>query len=112
MKTSTIDLDAMPNRLAELPDCPSRLFVRGSIPRVPMVAVIGTRSCTRYGRRLARAFGSAIATAGWCLVSGLARGIDGEAHRGTVASRGLGVGVLGSGLVAGWLLGTLGRGRA
>jgi len=98
MKTNTIDLDGLPHRLAELPDCPARMFVRGSIPTVPMVAVVGTRTCTRYGRGLARAFGSAIATAGWCLVSGLARGIDAEAHRGTVASRGLGVAVLGSGL--------------
>ena len=98
MKTTAVGASAMPGRLAELPDCPSRLFVNGSIPKLPTVAVIGTRSCTRYGRALARAFGSAIAVAGWCLVSGLARGIDGEAHRGTVASSGLGVAVLGSGL--------------
>ncbi len=48
------------------------------------------RVCGLYGR--------AIATAGWPLASGLARGIDGAAHRGTVAADGIGVAVLGSGI--------------
>lgn len=47
---------------------------------------------------MARAFGRAVASAGWCLVSGLARGIDGEAHGGTVEAGGPGVAILGSGL--------------
>lgn len=89
--------EELPPHLAELPDAPDLLFVRGSLPSEPGVAVVGTRRCTRYGRELARAFGYAVAAAGWPLVSGLARGIDGEAHRGTVEGDGVGVAVLGSG---------------
>lgn len=86
-----------PERLAVLPDAPDVLFVRGTLPDERTVAVIGTRRCTTYGRGLAREYGEAIAAAGWCLVSGLARGIDGAAHRGTVGAGGTGVAILGSG---------------
>jgi DNA processing protein len=89
---------AYPEHLALLPDAPDVLFVKGELPADPGVAVVGTRKSTAYGRGLARAYGRAIAAAGWSLVSGLARGIDGEAHRGTVAGDGVGVAVLGSGI--------------
>ena len=87
-----------PEHLAGLPDAPPGLFLRGDLPAVPGVAVVGTRRCTRYGRELAESYGRAIAAAGWVLVSGLALGIDGAAHGGTVAAGGRGVAVLGSGL--------------
>ncbi|MFQ5554550.1 MAG: DNA-processing protein DprA [Acidimicrobiia bacterium] len=87
-----------PSHLAELPDAPDALFVRGTLGSDRGVAVVGTRRCTTYGRRLARAYGAAIAGAGWPLVSGLARGIDGAAHTGTVGAGGYGVAVLGCGL--------------
>jgi DNA processing protein len=89
--------EGYPERLAALPDCPDVLFVRGRIPGGPIVAVVGTRSCTRYGRALARGFGRAAAWAGWTVASGLARGIDAEAHLGTLEGPGRGVAVLGSG---------------
>ena len=89
-----------PDYLGALPDAPPALFVRGAIPASPGVAVVGTRRCTAYGKRLAFAYGRAIAAAGWPLISGLARGIDGAAHRGTDATGGVGVAVLGSGLDA------------
>ncbi len=87
-----------PLRLAQMPDSPDLLFVRGQVPASPAVAVVGTRRCTAYGRRIANDYGRAIAAAGWPLVSGLARGIDGAAHTGTVAAGGRGVAVLGSGI--------------
>ncbi len=87
-----------PEHLAELPDAPDALFVRGELPSTPGVAVVGTRRCTTYGKRLAAAYGRAIGEAGWCLISGLARGIDGAAHEGTVASGAKGVAVLGCGI--------------
>ena len=86
-----------PPEMAELPDAADVLFVRGELPESAAVAVVGTRRCSGYGRDLARAIGHAVACAGWVLVSGLARGIDGAAHRGTVAAGGTGVAVLGSG---------------
>lgn len=90
--------DGYPDHLAVLPDAPDLLFVRGVLPLVAGVAVVGTRRCTSYGKRIAEDYGAAIAAAGWPLVSGLARGIDGAAHRGTVSGGGEGIAVLGSGI--------------
>jgi DNA processing protein len=92
-----------PEHLARWEDAPDVLFVRGDVPLEPGVAVVGTRKCTAYGREVATRYGTAIADAGWTLVSGLARGIDGAAHRGTVATGGVGVAVLGCGLDVAYL---------
>ena len=86
-----------PGHLAALPDAPDVLFGRGMLPDGPGVAIVGTRRSTRYGRSVAHAYGRAAAAAGWPVISGLARGIDGEAHRGCVEAGGVGVAVLGSG---------------
>jgi DNA processing protein len=87
-----------PERLAEFPEAPDVLFSRGGWPAGGCVGVVGTRRCTAYGRKLAAEYGRAVGVAGWVLVSGLARGIDGAAHQGTVAVGALGVAVLGCGL--------------
>jgi DNA processing protein len=89
--------DGYPAALEAIIDPPDVLFVQGVIPAGPAVAVVGTRRCTGYGRGLARSYGAAVAAAGWATISGLARGIDAEAHRGTVEAGGRGVAVLGSG---------------
>ncbi len=62
------------------------------------MAVVGSRRATRYGLSLSRSFGSVLGRHGWPVVSGLARGIDGAAHRGTVESAAAGVAVLGCGI--------------
>jgi DNA processing protein len=90
-----------PSLLAELHDPPVRLYVRGESAAVlgkPAVAVVGARSCSTYGAQVARALARELASAGLVVVSGLARGIDGEAHRGTLAAGGLTVAVLGCGI--------------
>ena len=74
------------------------LFVLGALASPPGVAIVGTRRCTRYGIDLAESMGSAVASAGWTTVSGLARGIDAAAHRGCLRSSGHTVAVLGSGV--------------
>lgn len=86
-----------PAHLGDLPGAPDVLFVRGRLPAGPGVAIVGTRRCTRYGMGLARVYGQACASAGWTVVSGLARGADGQAHRGVVDAAGVGVAVLGCG---------------
>ena len=93
-----IDDAEYPPHLAVLPDAPEVLFVRGRVAVPGGVAVVGTRRCTAYGRALAQQYGKVIGNAGWELVSGLARGIDIAAHRGTVSVGGVGVAVLGCGL--------------
>lgn len=86
-----------PVHLAGLPGAPDVLFVKGKVPALPGVAIVGTRRCTRYGLGLARAYGRACGSAGWPVVSGLARGADAEAHRGVADAAGVGVAVLGCG---------------
>jgi DNA processing protein len=90
-----------PPLLAELHDPPSRLHLRGSPAEIlsrPAVAVVGARSCSPYGGQVARELARDLAAAGVVVVSGLARGIDGEAHRGALAGGGLTVAVLGCGI--------------
>ena len=62
------------------------------------VAVVGARACSPYGAQVARRLGRELAAAGLVVVSGLARGIDGEAHRGALEAGGLTVAVLGCGI--------------
>lgn len=63
----------------------------------PCVAIVGTRAATPYGRRLTRAFAERLGAAGCCIVSGLALGIDAEAHEGALRVHAPTIGVLGSG---------------
>lgn len=79
---------AYPHQLRGDPYRPSVLFTRGD-PRVldaPCVAVVGTRRCTRYGRDIAIELGRRLAELGVVVVSGLAAGIDAEAHRGALSA--------------------------
>ncbi len=90
-----------PPRLAELHDPPPQLFLRGGDPELlsrPAVAVVGARACSTYGAHVARTLGRDLAAAGAVVVSGLARGIDAEAHRGALDAGGLTVAVLGCGI--------------
>ena len=95
---TVITREDLPVALAMLPDAPDLLFVRGKLPSAPGVAIVGSRAATSYGRKLARALGRAAAEQGWVVISGLARGIDGEAHRGCLEAEGVGVAVLGCGV--------------
>jgi DNA processing protein len=79
---------------------PAVLFVRGDIGVLARrrVGVVGTRNATAAGRATAFEIGEAMAASGVAVVSGLARGIDGAAHRGVRASGGAPVAVVGSGI--------------
>jgi DNA processing protein len=91
-----------PPCLDDDPDPPALLFVRGQVSllgRRPAVAVVGTRRCSRYGLDVAADLGAALARAGVAVLSGLAAGIDGAAHRGALeAGAAPPVGIVGSGL--------------
>ena len=91
--------EGYPARLKASPGAPLVLYVKGDVAALakPAVAIVGTRRATTYGQSLARRFGSELARAGWSVVSGLALGIDAEAHRGALDG-GVTVGVIGSGL--------------
>ena len=94
------DDHAYPARLRDLKSPPRRLWVRGTlvIAEPPAVAIVGTRRATPYGERVARAIATACVRAGVCVVSGLARGIDGVAHQAALAAGGRTVAVLGTGI--------------
>lgn len=64
----------------------------------PAVGIVGTRRCTNVGRRFAQQLGAELAEAGVAVVSGLAKGVDGAAHRGTLAASGSAIAVVASGL--------------
>jgi DNA processing protein len=91
-----------PPLLHAIHDPPPGLFVRGEtgvdLLRRPAVAVVGARSCSPYGAQVARLLGRELAAAGLLVISGLARGVDGEAHRGALESGGATVAVLGCGI--------------
>lgn len=90
-----------PALLRSIHDPPPGLFLRGSAdPDVlarPAVALVGARACSGYGSHIARMLGRELASAGLVVLSGLARGIDGEAHRGALEPGGVTVAVLGCG---------------
>lgn len=90
-----------PALLADDHQAPAVLYYRGSLDTVdlPAVGIIGTRRCTHYGRQVAERLGRELASAGVVVVSGLALGIDGAAHRGALSADAAPVvGVVGSGL--------------
>lgn len=91
-----------PRLLRELHDPPPGLFLRGApdvrLLGLPAVAMVGARACSSYGSQVARMLGRELAAAGLVVVSGLARGVDGEAHRGALEAGGSTVAVLGCGI--------------
>ncbi len=87
-----------PAHLAELSRPPRSISLIGdpALLKMPCVAIVGTRSPTQYGIRIARALASQLADAGICVVSGMARGIDAAAHWAALEVCGKTVGVLGT----------------
>ncbi len=93
------DDDRYPPLLRAIVDPPPVLWVRGNAAVLadPAVAIVGSRAATPYALEVATRLAADIASHGLLVVSGLARGVDGAAHRACVAARGKTVGVLGCG---------------
>jgi DNA processing protein len=79
---------AYPQRLAMIDDAPPLVAVRGNLAvlGLPMVAIVGARNASAAGVRFAERLARELGEAGFAVVSGLARGIDAGAHRGSLAS--------------------------
>ena len=89
-----------PPRLRQIYDPPLVLYVRGNVAAIslPGIAIVGTRHPTPYGMGMAERLGCDLASRGLSIISGLARGVDTFAHRGTVAAKGKAVAVFGTGV--------------
>ncbi|QWD62046.1 DNA-processing protein DprA [Polynucleobacter sp. MWH-UH25E] len=76
-----------PPRLNDLFDPPNPLYITGNLGllKMPMIAIIGSRQASARGLRNATIFANQLAQAGFLIISGLARGIDGAAHRATLS---------------------------
>jgi DNA processing protein len=87
-----------PPLLRHLSDVPDGLYMRGVLKDLPFVSVVGTRRCSSYGRRATRELVSGLVSSGLGIVSGLALGIDGEAHQAALDAGGYTIAVLATGI--------------
>jgi DNA processing protein len=89
-----------PARLRMIADPPPLLYVKGQLLPVDdkAVAIVGSRSASDYGRRVARDLARGLSSLGFTVVSGMARGIDGVAHESALGAGGRTIAVLGSGV--------------
>jgi DNA processing protein len=92
--------DDFPELLAQIPGPPAALFVNGDpgVLHLPALAIVGSRNPTSAGRRNAFEFARHLGASGFCIVSGLAQGIDAAAHRGALAAGAPTVAFLGHGI--------------
>jgi DNA processing protein len=95
----TLADSAYPPALLSMPDPPPLLYVKGRLAllQTRAVAIVGSRSATPQGLDDARRFAHALSNAGLAVVSGLAQGIDGAAHRGGLSGPGGTIAVIGTG---------------
>ncbi len=97
----TIDDDEYPRQLKEIATPPLVLYVKGELTNADAnaMAIIGTRKPTQYGKTMAFEIGHDLAQRGVTVVSGLAKGLDTQAHRGALKAGGRTLAILGSGLL-------------
>ncbi len=96
----TLEDDHYPAALRTIHDPPFLLYMKGSLTSADdaAIGVVGSRRTTHYGRDQAKKLSFQLAKAGFCIVSGLARGIDTAAHEAALAAGGRTIAVLGSGI--------------
>lgn len=96
----TIKEEEYPEKLKNIYDSPLLLYRKGKLPKEGKIsiAIVGARDCSAYGREAAEYFGRELSRQGIQVISGLARGIDGWAHRGALKGGGETFGVLGCGI--------------
>jgi DNA processing protein len=87
-----------PELLRTISAPPKQIYVLGEIPDLPMVSIVGSRKPSEYGKQMTYKLAYDLASAGICVVSGMALGIDGVAHQAALDAGGKTVAVLGCGL--------------
>jgi DNA processing protein len=89
-----------PPLLWTIPDPPAVLYYQGDLTHLspPSIAIVGTRNATDYGKRWTRRLSTSLAERGFVIISGLAAGIDAEAHATCLTIQTPTIAVLGTGL--------------
>jgi DNA processing protein len=89
-----------PKQLLQIPDPPPLLYCKGQLSwlNTPSIAIVGSRNASPQGEKNAENFAEALCQHGLCVISGMALGIDGAAHRGALRANGATVAVVGTGL--------------
>lgn len=92
--------EAYPDNLSQIADPPAIIYTMGRLPEpeMPLIAVVGSRRATSYGKAVAHRLSHDLAELGWGVISGMARGIDTAAHQGALATGGYTLAVLGCGI--------------
>lgn len=100
IKVTLLDDRDYPRQLAEIADPPVLVYTRGMLPspEMPLLAIVGARQASSYGRMVARKLAQDLTHRGWGIVSGMARGIDTAAHEGALAGNGYTLAVFGCGI--------------
>lgn len=96
----TLNDACYPEKLKEIYDPPPILYVKGELKRedANAIAIVGARNATTYGKIVTERLSSELASCGYTIVSGMARGIDTFAHRGAITAGGRTIAVFGSGI--------------
>lgn len=96
----SLGADNYPQLLASAPDAPVVLYVKGNMDalHLPTLGIVGARHCSAQGGENADRFAQSLAQGGFCVVSGLAAGIDARAHSGALAASGSTVAVMATGI--------------
>jgi DNA processing protein len=100
IKVTMLGESDYPFALAHIVDPPAILYTKGGLPdpELPLMAVVGSRRATPYGKAVTRKLARDLVQAGWGVVSGMARGIDTAAHEGALDGNGYTMAVFGCGL--------------
>lgn len=99
-KIITFDNKLYSKELKRIYDYPIIVYAKGNLELLnrKSIAIVGCRNCSEYGKIIAQKFGYLLARKNFCIVSGMAKGIDSYAHKGALATKGNTIAVLGSGV--------------
>lgn len=100
IKLITLNDSAYPENLKRIYDPPPVLYIKGDLKKedADAMAIVGARNATTYGKMVTERLSSELASYGFTIISGMARGIDTFAHRGAIAGGGRTIAVFGSGI--------------
>lgn len=100
IKIITYNNKKYPKNLKKIYDYPIIIYAKGNLELLnkKSISIVGCRNCSEYGRIVAQKFGYLLARKDYCIVSGMAKGIDSYAHKGALVAKGNTIAVLGSGV--------------